>query len=305
MAIDLVALRRDVSAALRGARALDQQSHGSSGSSRRRASTGGGARRRSARVAAATRTAATEVPVGRAPLTRGRVDRLAAQETLTRPERRALIEHRRCNRCRRCGELKMICSFPPSGRGSVAHTCISCRDYLHNTQSRAAACRAMHATCRARARRTGKDFDLAVADLEALFRLQGGLCAYSGRRMELVSRRSGRRAEEENGRPRKRRRYSSVSFQNVFKASVDRIDPDRGYTRDNVHLVCLLVNFAKLDLQEEDFLGLVFDICDRARTRVPRTAPLVAATEENGLGFRPPSLRPGLRNGKRARSATF
>jgi hypothetical protein len=56
---------------------------------------------------------------------------------------------------------------------------------------------------------------------------------------------------------------------NLYKnrASLDRIDPKRGYTRDNVHLVCTYINHAKSDLSHEHFVELCRDIVNVADQR--------------------------------------
>jgi hypothetical protein len=45
--------------------------------------------------------------------------------------------------------------------------------------------------------------------------------------------------------------------------SIDRIDCDKGYTKDNINLVCFSVNTARSDLSIEDFLNLSSEINQR------------------------------------------
>jgi hypothetical protein len=47
---------------------------------------------------------------------------------------------------------------------------------------------------------------------------------------------------------------------NNYKASVDRIDSDKGYTKDNIQLVAMIVNQAKNNLKDDEFLTLVKQI---------------------------------------------
>lgn len=44
---------------------------------------------------------------------------------------------------------------------------------------------------------------------------------------------------------------------NIYKASIDRIDSEKGYTLDNVQLVCLIVNQMKSNLNEKEFLDII------------------------------------------------
>lgn len=61
-------------------------------------------------------------------------------------------------------------------------------------------------------RKTG---DIDLEDLKELFVAQRGLCAISGRRLELTGH---------------------------WKASLERLDPREPYTRDNVSLICACLN---------------------------------------------------------------
>ena len=45
-----------------------------------------------------------------------------------------------------------------------------------------------------------------------------------------------------------------------FMASIDRIDPNRGYTRDNVRLVCWIVNCGMNNFSFQDFLFMCAEV---------------------------------------------
>ncbi len=54
--------------------------------------------------------------------------------------------------------------------------------------------------------------------------------------------------------------YSGISFDPTieeYSMSIDRIDSSRGYTKDNVQLVCVCVNTMKLDLKESEFFDFI------------------------------------------------
>lgn len=73
------------------------------------------------------------------------------------------------------------------------------------------------------------DFEITVDDLLALWESQNGCCAISKYPM----------------------RYPESS---LFSVSVDRIDPSRGYTKDNIQLVCQGINFAKNKYSNEEMI---------------------------------------------------
>jgi hypothetical protein len=85
-------------------------------------------------------------------------------------------------------------------------------------------------SARLRARKSRLAFDIDAEYLEALLRDQRGLCAVSG--VELT--------------------FAKGKGHVSTNASIDRIDPHRGYTRGNVQVVAWQVNAIKsnLDLAE-------------------------------------------------------
>jgi len=49
---------------------------------------------------------------------------------------------------------------------------------------------------------------------------------------------------------------SSTHINNKFNISVDRIDSNKNYTRDNIQLVCAIVNIIKYDLSSDEFIKI-------------------------------------------------
>jgi hypothetical protein len=84
-----------------------------------------------------------------------------------------------------------------------------------------------------------RDFSITIQDLESQFRCQGGLCAYTGLRLDIAPYKTGVPVSEEV-RP--------------IRASLDRIDNLRGYVPDNIQFVCAAVNMMKADLSSEKFI---------------------------------------------------
>lgn len=76
------------------------------------------------------------------------------------------------------------------------------------------------------------EFDLTIDFILELARKQGNRCAYSGKLLIW-------------------------SIKNNYSTSIDRIDSDKGYTKDNVQLVSKIVNQAKNNLTHDEFLEMI------------------------------------------------
>jgi hypothetical protein len=84
----------------------------------------------------------------------------------------------------------------------------------------------------------GLELSITKEDLQAIWISQKGLCAVTGIPMEKI------RATKTT-----RNRYK-----NLYKASLDRIDSELGYTKENVRMVCAHVNVMKMDLTDEQLI---------------------------------------------------
>lgn len=104
---------------------------------------------------------------------------------------------------------------------------------------------------RKRARIKGLDFDIDHKFLNDLFKKQQGRCAISGIDMIFKS------AET--------RKTSAPSY-NVF--SIDRIDSNLGYTKNNVQLVANSINMMKSYHSEEEIKNLLQHICDSEQKKI-------------------------------------
>lgn len=80
------------------------------------------------------------------------------------------------------------------------------------------------ASCRERSRRKGLDFSIELEWLVYLFKVQKGKCSMTGVNLTLETK-------------------GARGF-NPYNPSLDRIDPKKGYTKDNVRLVCVAFNIA-------------------------------------------------------------
>lgn len=86
-----------------------------------------------------------------------------------------------------------------------------------------------------------RDFNISLEFLKKLWEKQGGKCAYTGVQMTL---------------PRVMREVNH----SVYAASLDRIDANEGYTKDNVEFVCRFVNLGKNNypkLEVQDFFKAI------------------------------------------------
>ena len=87
------------------------------------------------------------------------------------------------------------------------------------------------------------EFDITKDDIKTLYHAQNGLCALTGKPLTHYAYRS-----------------DNSQTKNYWNISVDRIDPSKGYVRDNIQIVGVIVNIMKTDLSDEEFLLLVRDI---------------------------------------------
>ena len=85
------------------------------------------------------------------------------------------------------------------------------------------------------ARKRNIDFDVNSKYLFEIWEKQDGKCAYTGKSLSLGK----------------------------GKASLDRIDPKRGYVQNNVQWVLTIVNYMKWDSTEEEFINLCSLIASR------------------------------------------
>lgn len=85
------------------------------------------------------------------------------------------------------------------------------------------------------AKNRGLEVNINKEDIKALWDNQKGLCAITSLPMEKV----------------KVARATRSRFLNQFRASVDRIDSEKGYVKGNIRMVCAYVNVMKSDQTDE------------------------------------------------------
>lgn len=87
------------------------------------------------------------------------------------------------------------------------------------------------------------DFTITEKDIRELYKKQDGKCNLSGKKMTHIG-------------------YQDSNKQKInnWNISVDRIDSTKGYMKDNVQLVCAIINRMKSDLNDAEFFGLCDDV---------------------------------------------
>lgn len=91
-------------------------------------------------------------------------------------------------------------------------------------------------------RRRNSDFNLDSDFLQKLWNDQKGLCALSKLPLKL---------------------NTSTKYKNDYRytASIDRIDKNKGYTKDNVQFISLSLNLMKNTLTQEQTISFLHEIC--------------------------------------------
>lgn len=80
--------------------------------------------------------------------------------------------------------------------------------------------------------------EITLNDIKDLYNKQKGLCVFTGKKMTRLA-------------------YQKKGDQHIinnWNISVNRIDSTKGYTKDNIQLVCAIINRMKTDLSDNQFL---------------------------------------------------
>lgn len=206
-------------------------------------------------------------------VTRSKLPHLLSKRQLSAEDKadlEHLLEYRKCATCLRRREVS--CFYKNlrilKGRSSRLDSCIECIDKGFNAKAQVSVLRTIYARSSRRAREKEIEFDLTLEDIVQLNTIQRGRCNYTGRPFFT---------EKPSEGMRKAKHQSGVYIE---IPSLDRIDPKKGYTKDNVHLVCRPINYAKLDLDDEDFITLCRDVAHVASARgEPTRPPLLETTQ--------------------------
>jgi hypothetical protein len=110
----------------------------------------------------------------------------------------------------------------------------------------------LHLDMRHNAKKRAKKLDIEITceDIKNLYKKQNGLCALSGMTMTRDS-------------------YMTKGNQHIINKmniSIDRINSDLGYTKDNIQLVSAMINRMKSDLTSKEFIDFCSIISNYNKT---------------------------------------
>ena len=145
-------------------------------------------------------------------------------------------------KCKQCAEWKVITEFPreKGNKAGFIGTCKLCsqinekeacgksvkkflRSKLHTATG----------NCRGKSKRRASFVnDVTLDELVEIYNMQSGICAITGVRMTTNT-------------------GSGLDMSNI---SIDRIDCSVGYTKDNVRLVCVVANYMRNALRDDELL---------------------------------------------------
>jgi len=177
-----------------------------------------------------------------------------------------------CKTCRVCGEIRLLNEFVKNKQsvGGYTHRCKSCEKlwrqehYKNNTKRITARNKTyreengpwynksiehrLRYTIQCgviRAKKKNIEWNLSLLFLLKLWEKQKMMCAYSGVPLTF-----------EDNHP--------------HTISLDRLDSSKGYTEDNVQLVCTIVNYIKQRFDEQSFFDYCSLVTQYADEQIPK-----------------------------------
>jgi uncharacterized protein (DUF433 family) len=90
-----------------------------------------------------------------------------------------------------------------------------------------------------------KDFNLSLEDIRDIWNNQNGKCAVTS--LPLVC-----------------KTFDDGKNKNPYQASLDRINNNKGYSKDNVRFVCLIVNYARNNFSDEQVIEFFNKLANNA-----------------------------------------
>jgi hypothetical protein len=148
--------------------------------------------------------------------------------------------------CTSCNKVKLLSQFETFKEGQVRGICQQCVTLQRARKTSATPesyLRVLNVQLKSQRLKQDIQYDLTTEDLIDLWEMQGGKCALSG--VLMTHQRDGTYGD------RKKKE---------FNASIDRINPQGPYVRENVQLVAARVNTMKHTLGEDMFMWWVRNI---------------------------------------------
>ncbi len=134
-------------------------------------------------------------------------------------------------------------------RHPIINKMINDYDIKNNSFTRIIQSKVANAKCTSRNK--GYEFNLNSEYVTELYKLQNGKCAYSGIEMN----------NKDN---------------DLYQLSIDRVNSDLGYTKNNIKLCCWVFNLMKRDHSETLFIKLCTNVVDNFKNQSNASSPATA-----------------------------
>ena len=145
-----------------------------------------------------------------------------------------------CNRVRKTTQFEL---FKDGNYRGVCRDCVLAQRAKKTSATPESYLRIVYTQLRSQRRKQGIEFPLTLEELHQMWETQEGHCALSG--ILMTHHRDGALGDRR---------------QKEFNASIDRINPQGPYSRENVQIVAARVNTMKHTLGEEMFMWWVRNI---------------------------------------------
>jgi hypothetical protein len=151
--------------------------------------------------------------------------------------------------CTKCGVEKTLSDFykkSDSKRGvkSVCKKCVNQQMFIYSRNRYATVhgrASQMFNSAKYRAKKRNISFDLDFNYIKLLVEM--GYCAQTGLKLDL--------------------NVNDETHYGFFAPSLDRVDAKKGYTNDNIQVVCNMYNMGKSDADELNFIAMCMAVAER------------------------------------------
>ena len=148
-----------------------------------------------------------------------------------------------CNSCNKTKQLSQFEHFKEGFIRSVCQQCVTLQRARKTSATPESYLRVLNTQLKSGRGKQGVDYELTAEDLIDLWEIQDGRCALSG--VLMTHQRDGTYGDRK---------------QKDFNASIDRVNPNGPYVRENVQLVAARINTMKHTLGEDMFMWWIKNI---------------------------------------------
>jgi hypothetical protein len=146
--------------------------------------------------------------------------------------------------CNNCNTIKDVSEFSNDCKNSdgLRSTCKTCSiNHIYNYGSTLDGfIKMLYYDLISNAKKRYISVNITIDDIKSQYNNQVGLCAMTRFKMTWI----------------KHPNESETHINNKFNISVDRIDSNKGYTKDNIQLVCATANIIKNKLPQDKFIEI-------------------------------------------------